>query len=110
MPDDNSHRRYLIAVGITTDLPKTGPRIVDSVNRMTRVFTDGFGYERVTLLDIDPASDQIRKSIREFCLKSQLSRNSRAGRARGASARAWPVPGVPVELHSGQAGHPRRFG
>src|SRR6266852_6164152 len=69
MPDDNSHRRYLIAVGITTDLPKTGPRIVDSVNRMTRVFTDGFGYERVTLLDIDPASDQIRKSIREFCLK-----------------------------------------
>ena len=35
---------------------------------MTRVFTDDFGYERVTLLDIDPATDQIRKSIREFCL------------------------------------------
>jgi WD40 repeat protein len=68
MPDNNAHRRYLIAIGITVDLPKTGPRIVDSVNRMTRVFTDDFGYERVTLLDIDPATDQIRKSIREFCL------------------------------------------
>ena len=68
MPDDDSHRRYLIAVGITTDLPKTGARIIDSVNRMTRVFTEDFGYERVTHLDIDPAIDQIRKSIREFCL------------------------------------------
>ena len=69
MPDDKAHRRYLIAVGITTDLSSSGPRIVDSVHRMTQLFTGDFGYERVTLLDIDPASDQIRKSIREFCLK-----------------------------------------
>ena len=67
MPDDNSHRRYLIAVGITTDLSATRPRIIDSVNRMTRVFTEDFGYKRVTNLDIDPALDQIRKEIREFC-------------------------------------------
>jgi len=69
MPDDDSFRRYLITVGITTGLTSSGPRIVDSVNRMTRVFTSAFGYKRVTELDIDPASDQIRKSIREFCLK-----------------------------------------
>src|SRR5229473_6549919 len=69
MPDNDSHRRYLIAVGITTDLFTSGPRIIDSVNRLTRIFTSDFGYERVTQLDIDPASDQIRKSIREFCLK-----------------------------------------
>ena len=42
MPDDDSYRRYLIAVGITTDLSETGPRIVESVNRMTRVFTERF--------------------------------------------------------------------
>ena len=63
MPDDDPHRRYLIAVGITTDLPKSGPLIVASVNRMVRVLTGDFGYERVTQLEIDPASDQIRKSI-----------------------------------------------
>ena len=73
MPDDDSHRRYLIAVGITTDLPRTGARIIESVNRMSRVFTEDFGYERVTQLDIDPAIDQIRKSIREFCLKCDSS-------------------------------------
>jgi WD40 repeat protein len=71
MPNDDPYRRYLIAVGITTDLPKTGSNIVDSVGRMTRIFTDGFGYKRVTSLDIDPASDQIRKEIREFCRKRQ---------------------------------------
>src|SRR5215467_13962677 len=69
MPSGEPHRRYLIAVGITTDLPKSGPRIVDSVNRTVRVFTSDFGYERVTSLDTDPALDQIRKEIREFCLK-----------------------------------------
>jgi WD40 repeat protein len=69
MLDGNSHRRYLIAVGITTDLSSSGSRIIESVSRMTRIFTRDFGYERVTQLDIDPASDQIRKSIREFCLK-----------------------------------------
>src|SRR5215471_18279702 len=73
MPDDNAHRRYLIAVGITTDLTSSGPRIVDSVNQMTELFRGDFGYERVTLLDIDPATDQIRKSIREFCLKCDPS-------------------------------------
>jgi hypothetical protein len=61
MPDDDSFRRYLITVGITTGLSSSGPRIVDSVNRMTRVFTSDFRYERVTQLDIDPTSDQIRK-------------------------------------------------
>ena len=69
MPDENSPRRYLIAIGITTNLPVTGSQIVDSVNRMSRVFTKDFGYERVTHLDIDPPMDQIRNGIREFCLK-----------------------------------------
>jgi len=69
MPDGDSHRRYLIAVGITKDLPKTGSSIIASVSQMTQVFTDDFGYERVTQLDIDPAADQIEKEIREFCLK-----------------------------------------
>jgi WD40 repeat protein len=68
MIEHDSHRRYLIAVGIRKDLPKTGSRIVDSVNRMTRIFTGVFGYERVTQLDIDPTTDQIEKEIREFCL------------------------------------------
>ncbi len=66
---EDPHRRYLIAVGITTDLTTSKPHIVDSVNRMTNLFVSDFGYERVTPLGIDPASDQIRRSIREFCLK-----------------------------------------
>ena len=69
MPDDDSYRRYLIAVGITTGLSKTGSNIIDSVNQMTQVFTGDFGYERVTQLDIDPATGQIEEEIREFCLK-----------------------------------------
>ena len=69
MTENDSYRRYLITVGITKDLPRTGSSIMDSVNQMTRVFADDFGYERVTQLDIDPATDQIEKEIREFCLK-----------------------------------------
>ena len=69
MSSEQSHRRYLITVGITTDLPKSGPHIVDSINRITRIFTEDFGYERTTSLDIDPPAEQIGKEIREFCLK-----------------------------------------
>ena len=71
MPSDDPYRRYLIAVGITTDLPKTGSNIVDSVSRMTRIFTADFGYERVTSLDIDPTLDLIKKEIREVCKNCQ---------------------------------------
>lgn len=69
MPGDEPFRRFLITVGITTDLPETGARIGESVDRMTRVFTGTFGYKRATSLDIDPDLEQIRKQIREFCLK-----------------------------------------
>ena len=69
MPGDEPFRRFLITVGITTDLPETGARIGESVDRMTRVFTGTFGYVPITSLDIDPALEQIRKQIREFCLK-----------------------------------------
>src|SRR5579863_6219994 len=68
MPGDEAYRRYLITVGITIDLPETGARIGESVDRMTRVFTSTFGYKKVTSLDIDPTLEQIRKQIREFCL------------------------------------------
>jgi WD40 repeat protein len=68
MRNEGAHRRYLIAVGITTDLRKSGPRIVDSVTQMTRTFTTDFGYERATSLDIDPGLEQIRTEIRKFCL------------------------------------------
>jgi WD40 repeat protein len=67
MPDDDPYRRYLIAVGITKDLAESGPAIEESVQRMTRVLTEDFGYKRVTQLDIDPAADQIEKGIWEFC-------------------------------------------
>ena len=68
MPGDEPFRRFLMTVGITTDLPETGARIGESVDRMTRVFTGTFGYKRATSLDIDPDLEQIRKQIREFCL------------------------------------------
>lgn len=71
MSSDEFPRRYLITVGITTDLSESAPRIVESVSRMTQVFTNRFGYERVTTLDINPALEQIRKEIREFCLKRE---------------------------------------
>ena len=68
MTADRSGRRYLIAVGITAGLTKSGPQIVASVGQMTETLRDDFGYERVTSLDIDPPTEQIRKEIREFCL------------------------------------------
>ncbi|HUN38355.1 MAG TPA: caspase family protein, partial [Trebonia sp.] len=68
MTDDGARRRYLIAVGITTGLSKSGPQIVASVSQMVQTLHDDFGYERVTTLDIDPPTEQIRKEIREFCL------------------------------------------
>ena len=58
----------MIAIGITTDLPKTGPKIVDSVNEITRIFTSDLGYERATSLDIDPGREQITQEVRKFCL------------------------------------------
>jgi WD40 repeat protein len=67
MPDDDSYRRYLIAIGITNGLIESGPAIEESVQRMTRVLTEDFGYERVTQLDINPGTGQIEKGIREFC-------------------------------------------
>ena len=70
MPSDDPGR-YVIAVGITTELPQTGSLIVDSVSRMRQIFTTKFGYNRVTSLDIDPPRDLITKEIREFCLSCQ---------------------------------------
>jgi WD40 repeat protein len=69
MGNDGSRRRYLIAVGITTGLTNSGPQIVDSVNLMVETLCGDFGYQRVTTLDIDPPTEQIRKEIREFCLQ-----------------------------------------
>ena len=69
MENDGSRRRYLIAIGITTDLTNSGPQIVDSVNLLVETLCGDFGYERVTTLDIDPPTEQIRKEIREFCLE-----------------------------------------
>jgi len=68
MADDGARRRYLIAVGITTGLSRSGPQIVASVSQLARTLHGDFGYERVTTLDIDPPTEQIRKEIREFCL------------------------------------------
>jgi WD40 repeat protein len=68
MANDGSGRRYLVAVGITTGLSTSGPRIVASVNQMAETLCGDFGYERVTTLDIDPPTEQIRKEIRELCL------------------------------------------
>jgi WD40 repeat protein len=68
MPDGDSPRRHLIAVGITTGLSSSAPLIVESVNRMTQVLTEDFGYDRVTNLDIDPKSYEIEDEIRKFCL------------------------------------------
>jgi homoserine kinase len=68
MPDDDAHRRYLIAVGITTGLSSSASLIVGSVNLMTQVLTEDFGYDRVTDLDIDPKSYEIEEEIRKFCL------------------------------------------
>ena len=68
MANEGSRRRYLIAVGITTGLSTSGPQIVASVSRMVEILRGDFGYERVTTLDIDPPTEQIRKEIREFCL------------------------------------------
>jgi len=69
MENDGSRRRYLIAIGITTGLTNSGPQIVDSVNLIVETLCGDFGYQRVTTLDIDPPTEQIRKEIREFCLE-----------------------------------------
>jgi WD40 repeat protein len=68
MPSERNRRRYLITVGVTTDLPKTGSKIVESVQRITQIFTTDFGYEHVTSLGIDPAREQIGAEIRKFCV------------------------------------------
>jgi WD40 repeat protein len=68
MQDNEPRRRSLIAIGITTELSTSGPRIIDSVRMMTQIFTSKFHYERATTLDIDPAREQIRREIRDFCV------------------------------------------
>lgn len=69
MPDEDQYRRHLIAVGITKGLDQTESHLAieDSVQRMTRVLTEDFGFERVTELDIDPPMADIMKQIRYFC-------------------------------------------
>ncbi|HEX3958975.1 MAG TPA: caspase family protein [Trebonia sp.] len=69
MAADVARRRYLIAVGITAGLSTSGPQIIASVNQMVETLCGDFGYERVTTLDIDPPREQIRKEIREFCVR-----------------------------------------
>src|SRR6202000_1717062 len=68
MTSPATHRRYLIAAGITTGLPKSGPRIVEAGNKIAQIFTKDFGYERATSLDIDPGLEEARTEIRKFCL------------------------------------------
>ena len=65
MPDEDQYRRHLIAVGITKGLDQAESRLAieDSVQRMTRVLTEDFGFERVTELDIDPPMADIMKQI-----------------------------------------------
>ena len=69
MPDEDQYRRHLIAVGITKGLDQAESRLAieDSVQRMTRVLTEDFAFERVTELDIDPPMADIMKQISYFC-------------------------------------------
>src|SRR5215472_195498 len=69
MPEDPPRRRFLIATGVTVDLPESGGRLEASVGRIAEIFQGTFGYERVTTLDLNPTAEQMRKELRHFALK-----------------------------------------
>jgi WD40 repeat protein len=68
MPDE-APRRFLVATGTTTGLLKSADRLRESVARMTGIFQDTFGYERVTALDLNPSREQMRQELRAFAKK-----------------------------------------
>jgi WD40 repeat protein len=59
--------RYLIATGVTRDLPRSRDTLIASVDLMAALFTGVFGYQRVTALGIDPTAEQLRAHLRDFC-------------------------------------------
>ena len=69
MPDKAPLRRFLVATGVTTGLLKSPDRLRESVARMTGIFQDTFGYERVTALDLNPSREQMRQELRAFAKK-----------------------------------------
>ena len=69
MPEESPGRRFLIATGVTVDLPQSGGRLEASVGRMAEIFQGTFGYERLNTLDLNPTAEQMRKELRHFALK-----------------------------------------
>ncbi len=69
MPEEAQRRRFLIATGVTVDLPLSGGRLRASVARMAEIFQGAFGYERVTSLDLNPTAQQMRDELRHFAPK-----------------------------------------
>ena len=65
----DDRQRFLIATGVTRDLPRSRDRLIASVERMTKLFTETFGYQRVTNLGLDPTAEQLRAQLRDFCEK-----------------------------------------
>ena len=66
MPEEARRRQFLIATGITTDLPRTANRLTESVARIADIFRDKFGYERATALNLNPSREQMRQELRAF--------------------------------------------
>jgi Caspase domain len=64
---EDGRRRFFIATGVTRDLPRSRDRLIASVDRMVHVFTQTFGYQRVTSLRIDPTAEEIRSQLHDFC-------------------------------------------
>jgi WD40 repeat protein len=69
MPEEAPQRRFLIATGVTVDLPKTADRLRASVGQMTEIFQRTFGYERVPPLDLNPTTEDMRHELRQFAPK-----------------------------------------
>lgn len=68
MPEE-APRRFLIAAGVTAGLPKTGDRIAESVDVMSALFQEKFGYERVTSLGLNPSAKEMLHELRDFAKK-----------------------------------------
>lgn len=66
-PASDGRRRYLIATGVTKDLPRTANQLTSSLGSFVGLFTDTFGYQRVTSLDLDPTAQELRAELRDFC-------------------------------------------
>ena len=66
MPDETQGRRFLIATGVTTGLPKSGSRVVESVDRISNLFQSRLGYERIPTLGLNPAKNGMLQGLRNF--------------------------------------------